>query len=152
MVLIKEVDTSDPDLIALIATHKQYCVDQTPQGSGHAVAPTKENLSHIRYWLAYREDDAVGCIGLKQIEDGHAEIKTMHVRSTERGGGIGASLVENVQVIAKENGMRQLSLETGCGDGFAASRRLYERSGFRPCPPFGDYANDPFSYCMTLSL
>jgi putative acetyltransferase len=45
-----------------------------------------------------------------------------------------------------------VSLETGTMEGFAAARALYARFGFRPCPPFCDYRDDPNSLCMTLDL
>lgn len=35
---------------------------------------------------------------------------------------------------------------------FAPVRAFYARSGFVPCPPFGDYAEDPLSTFMTLGL
>ena len=37
-------------------------------------------------------------------------------------------------------------------DVFIPARRLYEAFGFRECPPFGDYFEDPLSVCMNLEL
>ena len=37
-------------------------------------------------------------------------------------------------------------------EAFAPARRLYERFGFEPCPPFADYRPDPHSVYMTLPL
>ena len=152
MVRIAEVSASDPTLLKLIITHQAYCADHTPEGSGHAVAPTGSDLSGIRYWMAFEKNDAVGCIGLKAVDASHSEIKTMHVLSSARGKGIGGALVDTLVNHAKAGGAERLSLETGNGDGFASSRRLYEAAGFNPCEPFGHYAHDPFSYCMTMAL
>ncbi len=35
---------------------------------------------------------------------------------------------------------------------FLPARALYERHGFRECPPFGDYVADPNSIFMSLHL
>jgi putative acetyltransferase len=151
-VTVTETASTDADLIGLIDTHAQYCAKHTPSGSGHAVATNASNLTTIRYWTAYLGRQAVGCIGLSQINHTHAEIKTMHVLSSARGGGIGITLINRLLAEAKSSGFDRVSLETGRSDGFAASRALYKKAGFIPCEPFGDYADDPFSYCMTMQL
>jgi len=35
---------------------------------------------------------------------------------------------------------------------FAPARSLYTRFGFRPCGPFVDYVEDPYSVFMTREL
>ena len=35
---------------------------------------------------------------------------------------------------------------------FAPARSLYTRFGFRPCGPFADYVEDPYSVFMTREL
>ena len=137
---------------ALIDIHSAYCAEHTPAGSGHAVNATTPDLSDMRYWVATIKGDPVGCIGMKSIADRHAEIKTMHVLQTSRGAGVGKELLSTLIEKAQSAGFSRLSLETGKSEGFAASRRLYKRLGFQACPPFGNYTDDPFSYCMTREL
>ena len=43
-----------------------------------------------------------------------------------------------------------LRLETGIAQVEAIG--LYERTGFRRCPPFGPYHDDPLSPCFELHL
>jgi putative acetyltransferase len=43
-----------------------------------------------------------------------------------------------------------MSLETGIKQSEAIG--LYRASGYRDCPPFGDYKSDPLSLFMTKSL
>lgn len=152
MIRIAEADSTDADLLGLIATHAQYCSAHTPNGSGHAVAPIASDLTEIRYWVAYTEGLAVGCIGLCPIDSNHAEIKTMHVLARARGQGIGISLINRLFSEALNRGFNRLSLETGLGNGFAASRALYENAGFNQTEPFAGYCDDPFSFCMTRQL
>ena len=149
---IVEASTGNASLRELITLHRLFCEANTPAGSGHAISESASDLDQIRYFLAIDGEREVGCIGLKPVETGHAEIKTMHVRSEARGRGVGALLVQELIHHAKALGLGRLSLETGKSSAFAASRRLYERMGFEPCAPFGDYANDSFSYCMTKKI
>jgi putative acetyltransferase len=53
---------------------------------------------------------------------------------------------------ARARGYRRLSLETGSTEVFIPALAMYEAHGFQLCPPFGDYAEDPFSRFMTLAL
>ena len=148
--VVTEVESRDPRLHTLIATHQSYAARHTPAGSGHAVAPDSDEVTDVRYWLAVDGDGkALGCIGLKMLSVDHGELKTMHVLEQHRGKGIADALLERLRTEAEALGLNRLSLETGKGDGFAASRRFYARCGFEPCEAFGPYVNDPFSYCMT---
>lgn len=152
MVDILPRPSDDNELQALIETHRAFCRLHTPEGSGHAVVAGSSDVEDVRYWVAQDGDQLLGCIGFRMVEPGHGEIKTMHVLDMARGRGVGAGLIGRVLAVAREEGFARVSLETGRSDGFAASRRLYGRAGFEPCPPFGDYTDDPFSYCMTRIL
>ena len=109
-------------------------------------------LTDLSYFIARIGGEAAGCAAFKEIAPGHGELKTLHVAPAHRGRGIGLRLIIKLEEAARQRGLIRLSLETGRSEGFAASRRLYQRCGFASCPPFGVYADDPFSYCMTKSL
>jgi putative acetyltransferase len=53
---------------------------------------------------------------------------------------------------AKRRSYERLSLETGSMDAFAPARSLYARFGFRPCGPFANYVEDPYSVFMTREV
>jgi putative acetyltransferase len=104
-------------------------------------------------FFGLREDgELLGVAALKRIDDGHAEIKSMHTAQAARGRGVGRRLVEHLLAVARERGFRRVSLETGSGPPFAAARGLYASAGFVPCPRFGDYPDSPNSAYMTLML
>jgi putative acetyltransferase len=88
----------------------------------------------------------------KPLGDGEGEIKSMFASPEARGTGVAAAILERILDHARAAGLTRLSLETGSRDASAAARRLYARHGFRPCPPFGDYAPDPMSVFMTRTL
>lgn len=143
---------NDDRLLELIGTHKQFCVENTPVGSGHAVTSDAIQVNQIRYWLSLTDGEALGCVGLQAINENHAEIKSLHVLRGARGSGIGAALIERLLKFAVEHNYKRISLETGKSDGFKPSRRLYQRMGFIQCEAFGAYVNDPFSFCMTKKI
>ena len=76
----------------------------------------------------------------------------MHTHSDWRGHGIASRFVAFLIAEAKQRGYGRLSLETGAMESFRGARRLYERHGFVPCAPFGNYGPDPHSAFMTLDL
>lgn len=49
-------------------------------------------------------------------------------------------------------GLTRVSLETGTTPLFAAANRLYQRDGFTPCGPFGDYPDTPFTAFYTREI
>ncbi len=152
-VVVTEVAGGDPRLASLIAIHQAYAADHTPAGSGHALAPGTQETLEVRYWLALDPDGTtLGCIGLKKLSAGHGEIKTMHVLEAYRGAGVADALMNGLERSARALGFERMSLETGKGDGFSASRRFYARCGFEPCEAFGPYVDDAFSVCMTKRL
>lgn len=82
----------------------------------------------------------------------NAEIKSMHVREAFRGLGLGARMLDHLIAEGGKAGYRRLWLETGSREASAAARAIYATRGFRACPPFGDYVEDPESVFMTRNL
>ena len=145
-------DQADPRLVGLLQIHKAFAEANTPTGSGHAIDAGEALPSSLEYVLAVEDGHALGCCGLLELTQGHGELKSLHVLESARGRGLGETLVKTILERAKVRGFERVSLETGRSEGFAASRRLYERVGFEPSEPFGAYKHDPFSYCMTSML
>jgi len=104
-------------------------------------------------FVGYRVDgELLGVGALKDLGDGHGELKSMHTTASARGRGVGGAIVVHLVDLATARGMTRVSLETGTPDGFAAARSLYARQGFVECGPFGDYVLSPWSTFMTRSL
>jgi putative acetyltransferase len=86
------------------------------------------------------------------IDGDQAEIKSMHTAKASRGQGVGRGIVYHLLGVARLEGYRRVSLETGTMDEFAPARALYKSVGFVTCPPFGKYTDNPYSTCMTIEL
>jgi putative acetyltransferase len=149
---IAEADPRNPHVRALVERHLTFGRSFTPLEDAHALE-VDELLDPSIVLFAVREGEAVLAIGaLKEIEDGHGELKTMHTAATARGRGIGRAMLDHLLAEARRRGYRRVSLETGTMAAFAPARALYEGAGFVPCEPFGAYRGGPHNVFLTLVL
>jgi putative acetyltransferase len=89
---------------------------------------------------------------LKAIDAEHAEVKSMHTERSARRMGAGSAILGHIISVARQRGLRRLSLETGNVEAFAPARALYEKAGFVPCGPFTGYPDRPNSTYVTMLL
>jgi putative acetyltransferase len=149
---IEKADPRDERVRALVERHLTFGRSFTPLEDAHALE-VEELLDPAIILFAARDGDEVLAVGaLKEIGDGHGELKTMHTAATARGRGIGRAMLGHLLAEARRRGYRRVSLETGTMDAFAPARALYEGAGFVPCPPFGTYRQSWNSLYLTLPL
>ena len=91
---------------------------------------------NIRFFIAWRGAEPVGCGGVALFED-YAEVKRMFVVPAARGQGVARAVLARLEAEALAAGISRLRRETG--DQQHEAMRLYESSGFLPCPAFGNY-------------
>ena len=98
----------------------------------------KYGLPAGRLYIAYFNNQAAGCIALRQINDTECEMKRLYVRPEFGGNKIGETLVETIISDAKEIGYQSMLLDT-----FPSLHRaikLYEKKGFHK---ISSYNNSP---------
>lgn len=150
---IRTQDPATPDITALLNQHLDEMRSISPPESKHALDIDALRTPDITFWSVRNDDGALmGCGALFTLDPTHAEIKSMRTDPAHRRRGVAAALLSHVINHAIENQFTRLSLETGAQDHFAPARALYERYGFTPCGPFGNYGEDPNSVFMTRSL
>ncbi|EJI1424674.1 GNAT family N-acetyltransferase [Vibrio parahaemolyticus] len=148
-----EIDNLErPPVIALLEEHLQDMFATSPPESVHALDVSKLKLPSITFWTGWDGEQLLGCVAMSQLEDGHAELKSMRTTPSARKQGVASRLLNHVIEQAKHQGIQRLSLETGSMAFFEPAHRLYEKHGFVYCEPFGDYQPDPNSRFMTLVL
>jgi putative acetyltransferase len=103
----------------------------------------------IHFVSARRDGVVLGVGALKQLDDVHGELKSMHTIAEARGQGVAAAIVGHLLGVAAELGLERVSLETGSQDAFVAARALYVSLGFEPCGAFGSYEDIPSSAFLT---
>jgi putative acetyltransferase len=84
--------------------------------------------------LALGEDEAVGCVALRKIAEGVAEMKRLFVRPAFRGKGIGRILAEAILDEAAKAGYRSIKLDTI--DSMKEAITLYRDLGFETTSPY----------------
>jgi len=80
----------------------------------------------------------------------YVELKYMYVLPACRGMGLGKQMLEALEHQVRAAGGRMVRLETGTAQ--TESIELYDRSGYRRCPPFGDHHAHPASIFMEKPL
>ncbi|MGI3090726.1 GNAT family N-acetyltransferase [Vibrio diabolicus] len=145
-------DLERPQVLALLEEHLQDMYATSPPESVHALDVSKLKLPSITFWTGWDGEQLLGCVAMSELEDGHAELKSMRTTPSARKQGVASRLLNHVIEQAKHQGIQRLSLETGSMAFFEPAHRLYEKHGFAYCEQFGDYQPDPNSRFMTLAL
>lgn len=96
--------------------------------------------------VAYRNDVAAGCGAFKEYSKDIVEIKRMYVEAKFRGQGIGKRILKELEYWAAELNYTECILETGKVQIDAV--KLYESSGYKVIPNYGQYAGVELSVCM----
>lgn len=150
---IRVEDPVTPDITALLERHLADMRAISPPESKHALDIGALRASGITFWSVRDEHGVLmGCGALKQLDAGHAEIKSMRTDPAHRRKGVAAALLAHIIATASQRAIDRLSLETGAQPEFEPARSLYARSGFTVCGSFADYRPDPNSVFMTLML
>ncbi|MCD9027371.1 GNAT family N-acetyltransferase [Luteimonas sp. BDR2-5] len=152
MLDIRVDDVTDPRVVALLHAHLHDMSRHSPAGSIHALDLDGLRAPDLTFWCAWRGDALAGCGALKDLGEGHGEIKSMRTHAAHLRQGVAAALLAHAIDVATARGWRRLSLETGTAAAFEPAHRLYARFDFAPCGPFGSYVENPWSTFMTRAL
>ena len=91
-----------------------------------------------RWLVAYRDEQPIGCAGLKRLDERTAEIKRVYVAPEARGAGVARALLARLEEIARTVGYDRLRLDTGAEQ--PASVALFTSIGYEHIP---DYNGNP---------
>ncbi|MBW8708909.1 MAG: GNAT family N-acetyltransferase [Alphaproteobacteria bacterium] len=146
---------SATELTSAAALFRAYAatlpVDLAPQGFSQELdlLPGVYGPPGGELLLAKRGDHVLGCIALKALAPGVAEIKRLFVRPQARKQGVGKALVTAVLATARRLGYGEIKLDT-----LPAMERaiaLYTAMGFAPVPPYGSHPY-PGLVCLGRTL
>ena len=141
------------DVRALLQHHFAEMRADSPPEACHVLPIHGLRGPEIRF-VSVRDSNRrlLGIGALKTVEHGHGEVKSMRTHPEALGAGVGKAMLEWLIELAQSQGMKRLSLETGNSPLFTAANRLYERSGFIRCGPFGGYPDTPFTNFYTRDI
>ena len=149
---IKVDDLSVPEVHELLREHLRNMHLHSPPESVHALDLDGLRRPEITFWTVWEGGELLGCGALKELDSGHAEIKSMRTASAHLRRGVASHLLRHILEEAARRGYSRLSLETGSAEAFEPAQRLYAAFGFAYCGPFADYVEDPYSVFMTKVL
>jgi putative acetyltransferase len=87
-------------------------------------------------FIAYVDGAAAGCVALRPLSDGTAEMKRLYVRPSYRSSGVGKYLVDAVIDAARQADFPTLRLDTLAS--MTAAQALYRKLGFVETVPYND--------------
>lgn len=150
--LIARDDPRAPDALQLLDKHLAFAREHSPPEDVFALPASGLVSDDVTFFSARDDGRLLGVGVLRRLDPAHAELKSMHTAEGARGQGVGRAMVRHLMGVARQQGIRRISLETGSMLAFAPARQLYASEGFVRCPPFGDYRHSPYSVCMTRDL
>jgi putative acetyltransferase len=145
-------DLTGLEIAELLEAHTAELRSISPPESKHALDLDGLRQPGTTMWSVWDGATLVGCGAIKDLGDGHAELKSMRVAAPYTGRGIASMLLRHIIGEAQAAGFTRISLETGSMAFFAPAHRLYRKHGFEECGPFASYVDDPNSVFMTKVL
>jgi len=138
------------DVMRLLGALDAYLESLYPPESNHILDIDTLCAPDIRFFVARRGGEAVGCGALRIDPTGYGEVKRMFVHPAARGQKLGRAILERIEDEASREGLARLCLETGIHQ--AAALALYRRAGYAERGPFGEYASDPLSHFFEKAI
>ena len=137
--------SENPDFMGLVQLLDQDL--RVRDGADHAFYAQFNQVAAIRHVVvAYWGNEAVGCGAFKEFADGRVEIKRMFVQPAHRGQGIAQAILAELEQWAWELHYTGCVLETGKNQPEAI--RLYQKTGYRTIPNYGQYVGIEISVCF----
>ena len=100
--------------------------------------------------ICYNGISPIGCASIKYFDNDSYEVKRVFIDKNYRGRGISKKLMQELEKIAEEKGIKKLILETG--EALVPAVNLYKNIGYRIIENYGQYKDMPESICMEKVL
>lgn len=150
---VRPVALDDPQFLDLLTLHLAGMRQHSPAESVHALDLTGLSGPALTLLGAWSPDGRLAGIGaMKRLGGGQAEVKSMRTHPDFLRKGAAAALLEAIIALAREEGLRRLSLETGSGEAFEPALSLYRKRGFTNGEAFADYTATDFNQFLHLDL
>ena len=149
MISLQRTDSRHPHFTELV---RQLDADLAERdGQDHSFYAQYNGIDTIRHVvIAYEDGQPVACGAIKEMEPGTMEVKRMYTLPANRGQGRAGRILAELESWAAELGFSRCVLETGRRQPEAIA--LYEKSGYRITPNYGQYAGVDNSLCFEKIL
>ncbi len=149
MTRILRTDSKHPDFIYLV---KQLDADLAERnGKDHSFYSQFNKIDMIRHAVvAYKDEKPIACGAIKEFAPQTMEVKRMYTIPQQRGKGIAAIVLKELEQWAAELSYIKCVLETGKKQPEAI--QLYQKSGYHLIPNYGQYAGVENSVCFEKEI
>ena len=149
MIILKRTTSDDKDFSSLITRldldlQSRYGSTQDEFDQYNVI----ENLHTVV--IVYEDHEPLGCGCFKKFSDDTVELKRMYVTNEQRGKGIGALVLTELEKWIVELDYNMIVLETGTKQPEAI--QLYKKQGYRIIPNYAPYTGNDLSICMKKQL
>ena len=141
-----------PEVNELLIKHFVELRAASPEGSAHVLDISGLQVSSIKFWSLWENDNLMGCGALKFLEKDHGEFKSIRIHDNFRRMGNGINVINHLINEAKKLDIKKLSIETGAGEFFKPARKLFKQCDFEICDPFAHYKEDVNSVYLTKPI
>ena len=112
------------DVRALLGQHLSFARRFTRPEDCHALDIDSLLSEDVTLFSLREKGTLLGVGALRQLDDLHVELKSMHTAEAARHRGVGRALVDHLVGVARDRGFARVSLETASMEAFAPSRAL----------------------------
>jgi GNAT superfamily N-acetyltransferase len=144
MIIIKKTTSDDLDFKYLTQLFDDYLVDIDGDEKDFFAFYNQVYIQNVL--ICYDNEVAIGCGAFKEYEPKVAEIKRMFVLPEQRGKGIAASILNQLEFWAAASDYTSCILETSIR--LESAIALYKKMGYEIIPNFGQYIGVESSVCM----
>lgn len=149
MFTLTGTNSDNADFIELVRhLDAELAVNNGDQNDFYAQFNKVDALKHVV--IAYQEGRAAACGAVKEYEPGIMEVKRMYTLPEYRSQGLAGRVLAELERWAAELGYQKCILETGKTQ--TAAIHLYEKSGYKTTPNYGQYAGVENSVCFEKVL
>ena len=152
MLDIREDDLTGEEVRALLAFHLAEARTNTPSEFSFALDLSGLQTPNITVWTAWDGPVLAGVGALKDLGDGTGEVKSMRTAPQRLRQGVGGAILDHIIGVARERGLKRLSLETGTVPSYAPAWALYRGRGFTDGETFADYQPSAYNRFLHLEL
>lgn len=144
MIEFIRTNSDHPDFILLVIQLDTYLAEI--DGEEHAFYAQYNKIDKIQHVIiSYDNNQPAGCGAIKEYAADTIEIKRMFTLPEKRGKGIATFILHELEKWAAELSYLKCILETGNRQRDAIA--LYQKSGYKQIPNYGQYAGVENSVC-----
>lgn len=142
---IVEADPDAPEALICLAAYYQLLVDTIPDLSADKLPLPLPDAAAYRppqgvFLLALSDGMPVGCVSLRPLEGGEAEVKRLWVHPDARGQGLARRLMAALEARARALGYQRLKLDSNSA--LTEAITLYRRMGWADCAAYTSFPAD----------